>query len=105
MKSWFPLLIPHPAIFSLAGFVAASIRHILSLYPSSSRPSSILIIAHSMGGVVAQALLSLPDFPASLVPTIVTLASPLARPVIAFDSALQHFYDSITEVGIFKNHC
>lgn len=51
-----------------------------------------------MGGVIAQALFSLFDFPPSLVPTIVTLASPLARPVIALDSALQHFYDSISEV-------
>ena len=51
-----------------------------------------------MGGVVAQSLFSLPDFPPSLVPTIVSLASPLARPVIALDSVLQHFYDSIAEV-------
>lgn len=80
--------------------MAASVRHILSLYPfSPSRPSSVLIIAHSMGGVVAQALFTLPDFPPSLVPTIITLSSPLARPVVAFDLTLLEFYDSIAEVG------
>ncbi|CAI7990560.1 GPI inositol-deacylase [Geodia barretti] len=80
-------------------FVAASIRHILSLYPSSpSRPSSVLIVAHSMGGVVAQALFTLPNFPSSLVSTIITLSSPLARPVVTFDPSLMEFYTRISEV-------
>ena len=79
-------------------FVAASVRHILSLYPPSSRPSSVLIIAHSMGGVVAQALFTLPSFPPSLVSTIITLSSPLARPVITFDPSLLGFYGGISEV-------
>ena len=82
-------------------FVAASIDHILSLYSSSpSPPSSVLIIAHSMGGVVAQALFTLPTFPSSHVSTIVTLSSPLAKPVIVFDPTLLQFYNSIAEVCV-----
>ena len=84
-------------------FVAESIKHILSLYPNSppsSRPNSVLIIAHSMGGVVAQALFTLPNFPSSLVPTIITLSSPLSRPVVAFDHTLLDYYHSIAEVGV-----
>jgi len=60
-------------------FVAACINHILSLY-SGAKPPSVALVTHSMGGVVAQALFTLPDFNHSHVHTIIALASPLKRP-------------------------
>ena len=54
-----------------------------------------------MGGVVAQGLFTLPEFTPSLVTTIITLSSPLTRPVVTFDPSLLDFYNSISEVTIF----
>lgn len=53
-----------------------------------------------MGGVVAQALFTLSDFPPSFVSTIITLSSPLSQPVIAFDPILYSYYHNISEVGV-----
>ena len=51
-----------------------------------------------MGGVVAEALFTLPEFPPSLVTTIITLSSPLSRPVVTFDPTILDFYHNISEV-------
>ncbi|XP_064407052.1 GPI inositol-deacylase-like isoform X3 [Halichondria panicea] len=75
-------------------YVCVCIRHILSLYSHLSQPPrSVVIIAHSMGGVVARALFTYHGFNASTVHTIIAMASPLSRPVISFDSLLHGFYE------------
>ena len=51
------------------------------------------------GGLIAQALFGVEDFNSSWVTTIITLASPLRRPVISFDHSLQQFYDSVHKVS------
>ena len=51
------------------------------------------------GGLVAQALFGVEDFNSSWVTTIITLASPLRRPVISFDHSLQQFYDNVNKVS------
>jgi glycosylphosphatidylinositol deacylase len=70
-------------------FVSFCINHILSLYHSTSfPPSSVLILGHSVGGIVAKALFSQPTFHLSLVNTIITLGTPNAAPVLSLDEHL-----------------
>lgn len=51
-------------------------------------PQSVVLVGHSMGGVVARALYTLPRFNPSLVGLIITQASPHLAPVLALDPFL-----------------
>lgn len=51
-------------------------------------PQSVVLVGHSMGGVVARALFTLPRFNARLVSLILTQASPHQAPVLALDPYL-----------------
>ena len=51
---------------------------------------------------MAQALFDVREFNVSLVTTIISLASPLRRPVLSFDHTLQRFYDNVNMVIIDK---
>ena len=70
-------------------FVSFCINHVLSLYRSTSfPPSSVLVLGHSIGGIVAKALFSQPSFHSPLVNTIITLGTPNAAPVLSLDEHL-----------------
>ncbi len=51
-------------------------------------PRSVVLVGHSMGGVVARALFTLPRFNSNLVSLIITQASPHLAPVLALDPYL-----------------
>ncbi|KAA8588344.1 hypothetical protein FQN60_001538 [Etheostoma spectabile] len=51
-------------------------------------PQSVVLVGHSMGGVVARALFTLPRFNTNLVSLIITQASPHLAPVLALDPYL-----------------
>lgn len=51
-------------------------------------PQSVVLVGHSMGGVVARALYTLPRFNTNLVSLIITQASPHLAPVLALDPYL-----------------
>jgi len=53
-----------------------------------SPPQSVVLVGHSMGGVVARALFTLPRFNTNLVNLIITQASPHLAPVLALDPYL-----------------
>ncbi|XP_046987741.1 GPI inositol-deacylase [Schistocerca americana] len=74
-------------------FLHISIKRILSLYERSpSKPNSVALVGHSMGGVVARGLFMLPDFNTSLVKVIVTLATPHVSPVLSVDWHLSSYF-------------
>ncbi|VDN97448.1 unnamed protein product [Rodentolepis nana] len=73
--------------------VASLIPFIYSLF--SKKPAPILIIGHSMGGLVAHHALSSATFDPSLVNTVITIASPLKSPVISLGYNLQSFYTRV----------
>ncbi|GJQ72189.1 hypothetical protein Trydic_g3281 [Trypoxylus dichotomus] len=76
-------------------YAQRSIYRILELYASNlEKPTSIILIGHSMGGIVAEGLISvIPD--TSLISLVITLASPHKRPPLFFDSYLYNFYTDI----------
>ncbi|XP_037395467.1 GPI inositol-deacylase [Pygocentrus nattereri] len=79
-------------------FLHESIRVILRLYKNCpDPPSSVVLVGHSMGGVVARALFTLPRFNPRLVSLILTQASPHHAPVISLDPYILEFYSSVRQ--------
>ncbi|CAG5050252.1 unnamed protein product [Parnassius apollo] len=80
---------------SQTDFAAACVSKILSLYKSNrytkSVPTSVILIGHSMGGVITKRLLA---YYATRNSTdiAITLAAPLEAPVINFDVAMNNYY-------------
>ncbi|GBN79637.1 GPI inositol-deacylase [Araneus ventricosus] len=81
-------------------YVFACIKHIQSLYSSEKK---IILIGHSMGGVIAKAVFSLSSFNPADISLIITLAAPHKEPVIAADTAVVNFYARIRETWKYRN--
>lgn len=60
----------------------------LSPQDHEAPPHSVVLVGHSMGGVVARALFTLPRFSPRLVSLIITQASPHQAPVLSLDTHL-----------------
>ncbi|ORY63107.1 GPI inositol-deacylase-like protein [Pseudomassariella vexata] len=88
-----------------AEYLNEAIRYILSLYldprtsaprdPDVPDPSSVIVVGHSMGGIVARTMLIMPNYQSNSINTIVTMSAPHARPPISFDSQIVKIYDDI----------
>ncbi|KAI9003193.1 PGAP1-like protein-domain-containing protein [Gaertneriomyces semiglobifer] len=83
-------------ILSQASYANHAIQHILSLYPNP--PKSVLVIAHSMGGIVARTLHEMDDYLPGSVTTIVTLAAPHQQPPAPFERGLSTHYRTINRL-------
>jgi hypothetical protein len=89
-----------PSIQDQAHYVAHSIRYIISRYPS---PRSIVLLGHSMGGIVARLCLTLVqsgydeprDDISNLVAAIITMSTPHAMPPVSIDSTMEKIYADI----------
>jgi pimeloyl-ACP methyl ester carboxylesterase len=89
-----------------AEYLNDAISYILALYhnPERSRrdsalpdPSSVILVGHSMGGVVARTMLTMSNYQTNSVNTIVTLSAPHARPPVSFDSQIVTTYKTIND--------
>ncbi|KAF4547937.1 GPI inositol-deacylase-like protein [Elsinoe fawcettii] len=89
-----------------ADYLNDAIAYILSLYHDPHRslrdtdlpdPTSVIIVGHSMGGIVARAMLTRPNYLSNSVNTIVTLAAPHARAPVSFDSDMISIYQEIND--------
>ncbi|XP_050345839.1 GPI inositol-deacylase isoform X2 [Nymphalis io] len=76
-------------------FAAACVSKILSLYKSNgftkSVPTSIILIGHSMGGLIAKRLMAHPST-INTTNVAITLATPLEAPVINVDLEINEYY-------------
>ena len=89
-----------------AEYLNEAVAYILSLYhdPRRSRrdpglpdPSSVILIGHSMGGMVARTMLVLPNYQANSINTIITMAASHARPPVSFDADIVHTYERVND--------
>jgi GPI inositol-deacylase len=60
-------------------------------------PTSVIILGHSMGGVVARTMLTMPNYQSNSINTIITMSAPHARPPVSFDSQIVSIYDEIND--------
>jgi glycosylphosphatidylinositol deacylase len=58
-------------------------------------PSSVIVIGHSMGGVVARTMLIMSNYAPNSINTILTMSAPHIRPPVSFDRQIVQIYQSI----------
>jgi glycosylphosphatidylinositol deacylase len=89
-----------------AEYLNEAIRFILSLYtdpqrtsrdPNAPDPTSVIILGHSMGGVVARTMLIQPNYQSDSINTIITMSAPHARPPVTFDGQIVRIYNDIND--------
>ncbi|KAJ9614518.1 GPI inositol deacylase [Cladophialophora chaetospira] len=89
-----------------AEYVNEAIAYILSLYVDGNRlhrdsqlpdPSSVILIGHSMGGIVARTVLVTPKYQANSVNTIITMSTPHAKPPVSFDADVVSLYQQVND--------
>ncbi|KAK8172760.1 GPI inositol-deacylase-like protein [Phyllosticta citrichinensis] len=87
-----------------AEYLNDAIAYILSLYHNPEKsirndnlpdPSSVIIVGHSMGGIVARTMLTMPNYQTNSINTIITLSAPHARPPVSFDAEIVNTYKEI----------
>ena len=93
-------------ILDQAEYLNDAVAYILSLYhdprrsqrdPSLPDPSSVVLVGHSMGGVVARTMLTMPNYQSNSINTIVTMSAPHARPPVSVDSESVRTYKQIND--------
>ncbi|NXX80938.1 PGAP1 deacylase, partial [Urocolius indicus] len=84
-------------------FVHECIKVILKLYKDREfPPTSVAIVGHSMGGLIARALLTLKNFKPELINLLITQATPHVAPVMPLDKYLTDFYTAVNSHWILK---
>lgn len=94
-----------PSLERQTEFVIASIQRILDIYSKSrvrSKPKSVVLVGHSMGGLVARAVFLNKNITSDIVPLIITQASPHTRPPIIMDSNTDRFYEKLNEYWMME---
>uniref|UniRef100_A0A2P2I3Q9 GPI inositol-deacylase n=1 Tax=Hirondellea gigas TaxID=1518452 RepID=A0A2P2I3Q9_9CRUS len=81
-----------PALEDQTAFVTAVIPVIQSLY-MTTKP--VILIGHSMGGLVARAVLLSDNMDSSTVPIIVTMATSHITPPLPLDQHMHDFYNKV----------
>ncbi|KAL6719901.1 GPI inositol deacylase [Lecanora helva] len=93
-------------VLDQAEYLNDAVAYILSLYHDSRRsqrdpnlpdPGSVILVGHSMGGVVARTMLTMPNYQPNTVNTIVTVSAPHARPPVSFDAESVRTYKHIND--------
>ena len=79
-------------LWQQARFTSACVRQLVELHPGSS---SVLMVGHSLGGVVIRTALVLPSFPAGSVSTVLTLGTPHQAPPLHMDRSMATFYEQL----------
>lgn len=78
-----------PTLEAQTRYSADATRYILSLYPEGTQ---IILMGHSMGGLVATSLL-----PSSHISAVITMSTPHSVPPARFDSRMDSIYSVIQE--------
>lgn len=83
-------------------YLGSCVRKVLSLYQNlPNGPQSVVIVGHSMGGKIAQALLT--DFNyVDLVNSLIMLSTPVDKPVINIDNYFEAFYRNINDFWLLN---
>jgi glycosylphosphatidylinositol deacylase len=91
-----------------AEYLNEAIQFILSLYQRKRigtghlnlplpPPSSVIVIGHSMGGMVVRTMFTMPNYRYGTINTILTFAAPHTLPPVSFDSDIVRVYESVNK--------
>ncbi|KAJ2494052.1 GPI inositol deacylase [Coemansia sp. RSA 2050] len=96
------------SILEQADFINDAIRYILSLYPETrakhrlsskgttfALPTSVVVVGHSMGGVVARTAFTLPNHIVGSIQAIFTLSTPHNNPTASLEYYVDKVYSSV----------
>ncbi|KAI8983625.1 PGAP1-like protein-domain-containing protein [Pilobolus umbonatus] len=93
------------SIIEQAEYLNDAIDYILKLYPQTRKlnplmsklpdPSSVMIIGHSMGGIVARAMFIMNNYQHGTINTVITMSTPHLLPPVPFDWKISQLYDNI----------
>ncbi|BFZ54157.1 GPI inositol deacylase [Savitreella phatthalungensis] len=94
-----------------AEYLNAAVAYILSLYTTGDPdnplpdPTSVIIIGHSMGGIAARLMQTMPNYLQKSVNTIITMSTPHALPPAPFDSKMEQIYTELNAwwTDVFRN--
>ncbi|KAJ3396366.1 GPI inositol deacylase [Lobulomyces angularis] len=78
-------------------YANAVIKYILGSYKSSgfAKPRSVIVIAHSMGGIVVRQMMTLPEYIPGSVSTIFTFATPHLSPPLSINLGIDLLYNRL----------
>jgi len=77
-----------------AKFLNDVVSHLLEHFQVHGT-TSIIVVGHSMGGIVARTMLTLPNYRRGSINTIVTMATPHLAPPVSVEQDLTNLYESI----------
>lgn len=89
-----------------ADYLNDAVAYILSLYhdprrsqrdPGLPDPSSVILVGHSMGGVVARTMLTRSNYQSNSINTIVTMSAPHARAPVSVDADIVRAYQETND--------
>jgi glycosylphosphatidylinositol deacylase len=80
-----------PTLLKQVGYAQAAMQYILSQYPPGT---SVILMGHSMGGIVATALLARDEFKAPI-RAVITMSTPALLSPVRFDRRMEDVYTSI----------
>lgn len=85
-----------------AEYLNDAIAYILDMYKSNERegqqvPESVIVLGHSMGGIVSRVAVTLENYRPQSVNTIITLASPHLVPAATFDADITKVYHLVND--------
>lgn len=86
-------------------FLASIIPHVLSAYrhtPPNQRPSRVMLLGHSMGGIVARLAASLVDN--TTIDAIITMSTPHQSPPLPFESTMEDIYSTVNSASYRAPH-
>ena len=93
-------------ILDQAEYLNDAVAYILALYhdprraqrdPALPDPSSVILVGHSMGGIVARTMLTMSNYQSNSINTIVTMSAPHARAPVSVDAEAVSTYARIND--------
>ncbi|KAI8377065.1 PGAP1-like protein-domain-containing protein [Choanephora cucurbitarum] len=94
------------SILEQAEYLNDAVDYILKLYPQARKynldmklpdPTSVIIIGHSMGGIVARTMVTMSNYQHGTINTIITMSTPHMLPPVPFDWKISKLYDDINQ--------
>ncbi|XP_053209842.1 GPI inositol-deacylase-like isoform X2 [Panonychus citri] len=83
-------------------FLYESIEAIKRLYLRAGRNVSLIVIGHSIGGLISRGVFTMPNFEASSVDLLITLATPHQQPALFIDTHMLNYYHNV--ISYWKDH-